>query len=78
MGAAPCTRLGVAGAAGGGLGAGVDQVGNGLCLGQIHLVVEECPLCEFPGLRKPQASYAAQPQANRADLGLRAKQCTNA
>jgi hypothetical protein len=34
------------------LGAGVDQVGNGLGLGQIHLVVQERALGEFAWLRQ--------------------------
>jgi hypothetical protein len=32
------------------LGAGVDQIGNRLGLGQVHLVVEERALGEFAGL----------------------------
>jgi len=43
------------GAARGGLGARIDQVGHGLGLGQVQLVVEKRPLGEFPGLRGAQA-----------------------
>ena len=43
------------GAAGGRFGAGVDQVGNGLGLRQIHLAVQKCALAEFAGPRHAQA-----------------------
>ncbi len=44
-----------AGTARRGLGAGVDQVGNRLGLGQVDLVVQERPLGELAGLGQAQA-----------------------
>jgi hypothetical protein len=47
-----------AGRAGGRLGAGVDQVGHRLGLGQVELVVEEGALGELAGLGQAQAGQA--------------------
>ena len=68
-----------AGAARGGFGAGIDQVGDGLGLGQVDLVVEEGALGEFAGLGHPQADAPApglqaarqqQLQHHRPAMGL--------
>ena len=57
-----------AGAARSGFGAGVDQVGDGLGLGQVNLVVEECPLGELAGIGHAQAGEAGL-SAGGIDLG---------
>ena len=54
-------------AAGGGFGAGVDQVGDGLGLREVDLVVEEGALGELAGPRQPQAG---QPRASAGGVDL--------
>jgi len=62
----------------GGLGAGIDEVGHGLGLGQVQLVVEERAGREFARVRDAQAEAAAglqaacedQLQQHRAAVGL--------
>ena len=49
-----------------GLGAGVDQVGDGLGLGEVELVVEEGALGELAGLGDAQARQPLAPVARRA------------
>ena len=51
---------GAAGAAGGGFGAGVNQVSHGLGLGQIHLVVQEGALGEFARARDTHAGQTGR------------------
>ena len=58
-------RQRAAGAAGRGLGAGVDQVGYRLGLGQVDLVVQKGPLAEFTRPRQPQTQTLAKLQAAR-------------
>lgn len=53
------------GRARGGLGAGLDQVGDGFGLGQVQLVVEEGAARELAGLGHAQADAVAGPQAAR-------------
>ncbi len=52
------TRQRTAGAARGGFGAGVDQVGDRLGLREVDLVVQERALGELAGPRQPQARQA--------------------
>ena len=53
-------RQRTAGAAGGHGGAGIDQVGNGLGLGQVDFVVEEGPLGKFARLGQAQMGQHGQ------------------
>ena len=64
------------GAARGGFGAGLDQVGHGLGLGKVDLVVEKGALGELARPRQPQARLRLQAarqqqlQQHRAAVGL--------
>ena len=54
-------------AAGGGFGAGVDQIGHGFGLRQIHLAVQKSPLAEFarPGHAQARQNFAIRPTRAR-------------
>ena len=58
-----------------GAGAGINQVGDGFCLGQVHLVVEKSPLGEFTGAGLTSASSNAgghqHVQDHRAAMALK-------